>query len=162
MAGSLAVLAAGLLYQRRLRNRRREASERFEQFARERAAAGASKQEARRRMAEESIEGLESVAAFEVESVYVDAGPELSRVEDVIRKYPPALPRGAKRMLNHARLLTRIATERGMFGGEPELAPEHLGEWIVLLERWPSVARSSLGNEISCVTRNRRRAEEVG
>jgi hypothetical protein len=43
-------------------------------------------------------------------------------------------------LVNHARLLTKIAREREMFGGSPELTPDHLGKWIVLCERWPHVA----------------------
>lgn len=65
---------------------------------------------------------------------------ELKRVEAVIDAYPPLFPRSAKRMINHARLLTNIARARGMFGGTPELSPEHLGKWIVLRERWHGLA----------------------
>lgn len=74
-------------------------------------------------------------------SYLVDEAVELHGVEDEILRYPPRLPRGAKRMLNHARLLTQIARSRGLFGGEPPLTPGHLGEWIVLTERWPALAR---------------------
>jgi KAP family P-loop domain len=66
---------------------------------------------------------------------------ELEGVEDVIMQFPASLPRGAKRMLNHARLLTQIARNRRLFGGDPDLTPEHLGVWIVLSERWPTFAR---------------------
>jgi KAP family P-loop domain len=76
-----------------------------------------------------------------VRSYLVDSAHELRAVEEVILNHPPALPRGAKRMLNHARLLTQIARVRGLFGGAPELSPAHLGKWIVLCERWPDVAR---------------------
>lgn len=43
-------------------------------------------------------------------------------------------------MLNHGRLLTKIARDRRMFGGTPELTPTHLGKWIVLGVRWPELA----------------------
>jgi hypothetical protein len=81
------------------------------------------------------------VAVKQVETYLLDEGPELRAVEAVLLRHPPPLPRAAKRMLNHARLLTRIANEREMFGGEPRLEPDHLGKWIVLAERWPAVAR---------------------
>ena len=44
-------------------------------------------------------------------------------------------------MLNHARLLTQIARDRELFGGDPPLTAEALGEWIVLKDKWPSLAR---------------------
>jgi len=76
-------------------------------------------------------------ARTEAESYLTVRGPEIEAVESYIYRHPPPLPRAAKRMLNHARLLTRIAGDRGMFGGDPPLTPDHLGEWIVLRERWP-------------------------
>lgn len=76
-----------------------------------------------------------------VRSYLLDHAPELDDVERVILQVPPNLPRGAKRMLNHARLLTQIARARKLFDGDPGLAPAHLGAWIVLGERWPSIAR---------------------
>jgi hypothetical protein len=48
-------------------------------------------------------------------------------------------------MLNHARLLTKIAREREMFGGTPELTSAHLGKWIVLRERFPRLAEQIAG-----------------
>lgn len=90
----------------------------------------------------------ETLAEDLLESFRLDNTPELRRVVDVILKYPPDLPRGAKRMLNHARLLTQIAREREIFGGEPDLTPEHLGEWIVLAERWPQIARGVSTNAV--------------
>ena len=45
-------------------------------------------------------------------------------------------------MLNHARMLTRIARDRQLFGGEPSLTPAHLGKWIVLSERWREIAEA--------------------
>ncbi len=86
----------------------------------------------------------EQLARKLVQSYLVDYAEELTPVEDVILCYPPPLPRAAKRMLNHARLLTRIARDRQLFGGDPELVPAHLGKWIVLQERWPTFAAAVL------------------
>jgi KAP family P-loop domain len=85
-------------------------------------------------------ERFESLARRVAESVRTVESPEVEAVEAFIKRYPPRFPRGAKRMLNHARLLTKIAREREMFGGEPELTPAHLGKWIVIGERWPAFA----------------------
>lgn len=78
------------------------------------------------------------------ESFRTVKSPQLVEVEDFIRRYPPPYPRGAKRMLNHARLLTKIAREREMFGGNPELTPAHLGKWIVIGERWPAFTQQAI------------------
>lgn len=80
----------------------------------------------------------QTVARKQVQSYLTNAADELQEVERVILRNPPAVPREAKRMLNHARLLTRIARQRSMFDGA--LTPEHLGKWIVLSNRWPEVA----------------------
>jgi hypothetical protein len=77
----------------------------------------------------QTIDGLKTVRSEDVMAV-----------EAMIRSHPPRFPRGAKRMLNHARLLTKIARERRMFGGDPLLTPEHLGKWIAISERWPKFA----------------------
>jgi hypothetical protein len=73
------------------------------------------------------------------ESVRTVESPEIEAVEAFIREYPPPFPRGAKRMLNHARLLTKIARDRKML--DADLTPAHLGKWIVIGERWPDFAR---------------------
>jgi hypothetical protein len=78
----------------------------------------------------------------EVRSYLTDEADELRRVEKVIREHPPELPRSAKRMLNQARLLTRIARDRSLFDGSPSIVPEQLGKWVVLSERWPTVAHA--------------------
>jgi hypothetical protein len=85
-------------------------------------------------------EKLESFAGKEAESLKTVHSAEIRKVESFIQNYPPLFPRGAKRMLNHSRLLTKIARDRDMFGGASQLTPEHLGKWIVLKERWPRVA----------------------
>jgi hypothetical protein len=83
----------------------------------------------------------EALALDLLESFRLDNTPQLHRVVNEVLKYPAVLPRGAKRMLNHARLMTQIARDREIFGGDPKLTPEHLGEWIVLAERWPQIAQ---------------------
>lgn len=67
-------------------------------------------------------------------------------------RFAPPLPRSAKRMLNHARLLTSIASARGLFDGEPRLSPTDLGAWIALSELWPGVARE-VEREPQCLER---------
>jgi hypothetical protein len=83
---------------------------------------------------------FETYAIKEAESYLTVQSSETEAVEEYLQRYPPRFPRGAKRMLNHARLLTKIARERGMFGGDPALTAAHLGKWIVISERWPDIA----------------------
>jgi len=64
--------------------------------------------------------------------------------QEVVDRMPP-LPRNAKRLINRLRLLIFIAQERGMFGGTPELTPQHIGKWAVLRERWPELAQALAG-----------------
>jgi hypothetical protein len=75
-----------------------------------------------------------------VSSSFLDS-EEFREVEEYIGKNPPALPREAKRSFNHAQLLTEIARARQMFGGTPELTPEHLAKWLVVREQWPALSR---------------------
>ena len=63
-------------------------------------------------------------------------------METFIVENPPTLPREAKRSFNHAQLMTEIARARHMFGGTPDLKPEHLAKWLVLREQWPALARA--------------------
>ena len=81
----------------------------------------------------------------QVDTYLTEQSNEVKQVEAVITQYPPALPRSAKRMLNHARLLTRIARDRDLFVGD--LTAAHLGKWIVLNERWRSVAEAVTRDE---------------
>jgi hypothetical protein len=94
-----------------------------------------------------------------VEGYLFGAASELRKVEEVIAESPPQLPRAAKRTLNHARLVTRIARERGVFGGDPPVTPEHLGKWIVLSQRWTSLGRR-LADEPSLMAEFEQRARE--
>src|SRR4051812_38731407 len=75
----------------------------------------------------------------EVRSYLIHESGPLKEVEDYIRAFPPELPRGAKRVLNHARVLTRVALDRHVLD-DGEVTPQHLGKWIVVSERWVDVA----------------------
>jgi hypothetical protein len=59
--------------------------------------------------------------------------------EDETLRFLPPLPRSAKRVLNRLRVLLVVAVGRRMLGGDPNLAPRHLGKWTILLERWPQL-----------------------
>lgn len=65
----------------------------------------------------------------------------LREAENEVMPFLPPLPRDAKRILNHLRLMLFIASARKVFGGQPEISARHFGKWVVLQERWPEVAR---------------------
>jgi hypothetical protein len=96
--------------------------------------------------------GEQKLARKLVGSYLIYHATELNEVEKVIARFSPSLPRGAKRMLNHARLLTRIACARKLFAGDPRLSPTDLGAWIVLSEHWPAIARE-VEREPQCLGR---------
>jgi hypothetical protein len=133
--------AAGEAYRRWIVRRLRGRSQDLDKEIADGARAGASHGELKERMVASTRPGDKRLASHKVDKYFVDEGPQLKEVAAVIINHPPMLPRAAKRMLNHARLLTSIANERGMFGGDPPLEPAQLGKWIVLIERWPTVAR---------------------
>jgi hypothetical protein len=122
---------------RRLQAHRRR---RIDRLVHQLAEAGQSDLEAR--VLAKVEQGQHDLARKQVRSYLTDEGEHLRRVQDFMVEHPPALPRSAKRMLNHARLLTRIALDRSVFDGQPQLAPEHLGKWIVLCERWWALAEA--------------------
>ena len=142
-AAALGSIAAALLalgvgfWRRRSRQRRREVEQRVEA-----ALESGESSDGLGDSLSESVPGddTQSIVDRVAERVYTVRLSEIETVEAFIQSYPPRFPRGAKRMLNHARLLTKIAREREMFGGDPELTPDHLGKWIVLGERWPRLA----------------------
>jgi hypothetical protein len=68
-----------------------------------------------------------------------DRSPHRCEAEGELKRHMPMVPRDAKRMLNHLRLLLVIAESRQLFGGRPELSGRHLGKWAALQERWPYV-----------------------
>ena len=82
---------------------------------------------------------VDALVHQQVRSYLIHESEHLKEVEAYIRLFPPELPRGAKRMLNHARVLTRVAVDRGVLEGG-QVTPKHLGKWIVVSERWVDVA----------------------
>jgi hypothetical protein len=102
--------------------------------------------ELERKVLEGTKKRHKELARKEVRSYLTAQAEELRHVEEFIVKYPPALPRSAKRMLNHARLLTRIARDRNVFRDDSPISPAHLGKWIVLSERWWSLAGAVSAN----------------
>jgi hypothetical protein len=78
------------------------------------------------------------------ERFITDESPERKQGEAAILKFlaDDDVPRRAKRMVNHLRLLLLVADKRKMFGGSQPLEASHLGKWIVLLERWPELGRA--------------------
>ena len=74
------------------------------------------------------------------ESFVDDAALKEEASKEIIA-YLPRLPRSAKRMSNHLRVLLVVAYEREMLGGSPEMTAGHIGKWVVLNERWPEMAR---------------------
>jgi hypothetical protein len=77
------------------------------------------------------------------ERFMTDESPERMQGEAAILRFlaHDDVPRRAKRMVNHLRLLLLVAAKREMFGGSPPLEAGHLGKWVVLLERWPELGR---------------------
>jgi hypothetical protein len=67
-----------------------------------------------------------------------------STIDDLVYKFLPERPRGAKRLLNQVRLMMVIALSRDLFKKKLDLSEKEqavrLGKWLVLLERWPNVA----------------------
>jgi KAP family P-loop domain len=78
------------------------------------------------------------------ERFITDESPERKQGEEAILKFlaHDDVPRRAKRMINHLRLLLLVAHKRDMIGGSPPLEAVHLGKWVVLLERWPELGRA--------------------
>ena len=68
--------------------------------------------------------------------------------EDETLRFLPPLPRSAKRVLNRLRVLLVVAMGRRMLGGDPNLAPRHLGKWTILLERWPQLGEVLVSNPL--------------
>jgi len=140
---TLVISGGYALFVRRERRQRQRAAARVEATLEEHdsavSAEGPEDEDLARKAAGDAKYG--DLADIVAESYRTVRSPQLAEVEEFIRRYPPRFPRGAKRMLNHARLLTKIAREREMFGGKPDLTPAHLGKWIVIGERWPTFAQ---------------------
>jgi hypothetical protein len=84
-------------------------------------------------------EGKTQLVDQRVQRLLTDEYVLRQQAESEIVAFLPPLPRNAKRVLNHLRVLLTIAIGREMFGGEPELEAKHLAKWIVLSERWPEI-----------------------
>jgi hypothetical protein len=67
---------------------------------------------------------------------------DLRKAEEELMKYVPALPRKVKRMVNHLRLLLRMAAAQRQLGEQSGPSPLHLAKWLVLQERWPLLCRA--------------------
>jgi hypothetical protein len=140
LAASAMIGVGATAYRWRIVRRRRQRKERYGETIAQTVSAGASHAEVRAKVEATAEPGEVELALMEVEKYFVDASPELRIVEAIILDHPPLLPRAAKRMMNHARLLTGIANARGLFNEGSELTAAHLAKWIVLSERWPSLA----------------------
>jgi len=68
----------------------------------------------------------------------------VDRIDSVVLDFLPEMPRASKRLLNQVHLMMVVAISRELFEVEDKAAgstrPEWLGKWLVLRERWPSVA----------------------
>jgi hypothetical protein len=82
------------------------------------------------------------LVAIRFRRALTDDSPLQTQAESEILAFLPPLPRSAKRMLNHLRILLTIAVAKEIFGGSPALEAKHLGKWVVLSERWPELARA--------------------
>ena len=58
--------------------------------------------------------------------------------EEEVRRYLPANPRTAKRMVNHVSLAMAIAEQRGLFDGST-ITRQHFRKWIGMSEQWPAL-----------------------
>jgi hypothetical protein len=88
-------------------------------------------------------QGLEErrheLARQRAQRMLTDDSARRTQAEAEIKDHLPALPRSAKRLFNHLRVLLVIAEQKQMFGGQPELQAIHVGKWAVLLEQWPEL-----------------------
>jgi hypothetical protein len=68
----------------------------------------------------------------------------VDRIDSLVFKFLPEMPRASKRLLNQVHLMMVVAISRGLFEVGDKAAdstrPEQLGKWLILSERWPSVA----------------------
>jgi hypothetical protein len=99
-------------------------------------------------LVETAAEVLARLAEDQAERDITDDSPQRSAGEAEILKFltNDDVPRRAKRMVNHLRLLLLVASKRRMFGGTPPLQAVHLGKWVVLWERWPELGRAIQAN----------------
>jgi hypothetical protein len=83
-----------------------------------------------------------SLVQRRVQRYLVEASPARREAEAELLRNPPDLPRTAKRMFNQLRVLFAVAVNSGMLDDKTELAPAHLGRWIVLQSKWPELGQA--------------------
>ena len=89
-------------------------------------------------MVQQVLEALDFRERVSAEDLRVaDYDKQRDQAEKEIAVYLPDNPRRAKRLINHERLYARIAEDRGVFGGTPELTHRHLAKWVLIIEAWP-------------------------
>ena len=142
VAGGLGIVASvawGLVPL--LLNRRRQRSQRIDEEIKSRAADTDSVESLKAAVldSEAARQGGRGLAGQRFERFVADDSILRQQAESEILKFLPSVPRSAKRLANHLRLLLVVASERKMLGGEPPLEATHLGKWAVLLERWPEL-----------------------
>ena len=91
------------------------------------------------RESEAGLQGVDGLADQRLERFITDDSVLRQQAESEILRFLPQVPRSAKRLANHLRLLLAVAYWRNMLGGAPQLRAAHLGKWMVLLERWPEL-----------------------
>jgi hypothetical protein len=99
------------------------------------------------RRQEKRMEGWRGLVLQRVQRLLADESASRKQAEAEIIQYLPGIPRSAKRLFNHLRILLVIAERKrmfgGMFGGQPELDAKHLGKWAVLLRALAGVRSST-------------------
>lgn len=78
---------------------------------------------------------LEATAEF----IAVDSQARRQAEREVVAHLTP-LPRSAKRLVNRLRFILHVSQRKGLL--QSCLAPEEVGKWAVLVERWPSLSWS--------------------
>jgi hypothetical protein len=121
--------------------RTRQAQRQIDQDIRKVVAAGATTVDAvLKRLGRQSLEmGRYGLARQRAQRMLTDSSVRRTQAETEIKDHLPTLPRSAKRLFNHLRVLLVIAEQKHMFGGQPELQAIHIGKWAVLLEQWPEL-----------------------
>jgi uncharacterized membrane protein YuzA (DUF378 family) len=138
---SAVVTVASSIVVRWMLERRRQASQRIDKEIKARVTDEGDVQSLKAAVLESEAarEGGVGLASHRFERFITDDSILREQAESEILKFLPRVPRSAKRLANHLRLLLVVASERKMLGGVPPLESAHLGKWIVLLERWPEV-----------------------
>ena len=66
----------------------------------------------------------------------------MQQVGPLVERFLQPLPRNAKRFMNRLRINVLIADGRGLFTSNPRVAPNQIGKWLLLMERWPQLGLS--------------------